>query len=290
MAIYGNSLPDQTGNSGKYLTTNGSVASWGTLTSNTPGGSSGDIQYNNAGAFGGITPGTGVVTFLSTPSSANLRAALTDETGTGAAVFATSPTLVTPTLGAAVASSFQPASDSATAVRLFKADGTTVVGTWDTTNKRLTIADNITSTSGNLIASAGNVQASMSTGFVHVSGPRLLSPLDGVETFNNNAVSAGIRFQFAAAPTVSSGFGSSPSITSGSTDTAGSVNVGTGSVATSGVIAFATTWASAPFCIVMNTTTGILQRATTTTTQLTITSALAWTASDVIVWLCIGSK
>lgn len=42
--------------------------------------------------------GSGVSTFLATPSSANLRGALTDETGTGAAVFATSPTLSTPTL------------------------------------------------------------------------------------------------------------------------------------------------------------------------------------------------
>ena len=48
----------------------------------------------------GITSlGTGVATFLGTPSSANLAAALTDETGTGSAVFATSPTLVTPALG-----------------------------------------------------------------------------------------------------------------------------------------------------------------------------------------------
>src|SRR5881394_3159507 len=43
--------------------------------------------------------GSGVATFLGTPSSANLAAALTDETGSGAAVFATSPTLVTPILG-----------------------------------------------------------------------------------------------------------------------------------------------------------------------------------------------
>lgn len=50
--------------------------------------------------IGGVTGlGTGVATFLATPSSANLRGALTDETGTGAAVFATSPTLVTPILG-----------------------------------------------------------------------------------------------------------------------------------------------------------------------------------------------
>jgi hypothetical protein len=43
--------------------------------------------------------GTGVATFLGTPSSANLAAAVTDETGTGALVFANSPTLVTPALG-----------------------------------------------------------------------------------------------------------------------------------------------------------------------------------------------
>lgn len=43
--------------------------------------------------------GTGVATFLNTPSSANLAAAVTGETGSGALVFATSPTLVTPVLG-----------------------------------------------------------------------------------------------------------------------------------------------------------------------------------------------
>ena len=43
--------------------------------------------------------GTGVATFLATPSSANLISSVTDETGTGALVFATSPTLVTPALG-----------------------------------------------------------------------------------------------------------------------------------------------------------------------------------------------
>jgi hypothetical protein len=43
--------------------------------------------------------GTGVGTWLATPSSANLLAAVTGETGTGALVFATSPTLVTPVLG-----------------------------------------------------------------------------------------------------------------------------------------------------------------------------------------------
>ena len=43
--------------------------------------------------------GTGVATFLATPSSANLAAAVTNETGSGLLVFATSPTLTTPLLG-----------------------------------------------------------------------------------------------------------------------------------------------------------------------------------------------
>jgi len=49
--------------------------------------------------------GTGVATFLATPSSSNLAAALTDEAGSGTVAFTTSPTFVTPTLGAAAATS-----------------------------------------------------------------------------------------------------------------------------------------------------------------------------------------
>jgi hypothetical protein len=47
--------------------------------------------------------GTNVAAFLATPNSANLLAAVTDETGTGKLVFSTSPTLVTPVLGVATA-------------------------------------------------------------------------------------------------------------------------------------------------------------------------------------------
>lgn len=54
----------------------------------------------------GITGfGTGVSTFLATPSSANLAAAVTGETGSGALVFGTSPTLTTPNIGAATGTS-----------------------------------------------------------------------------------------------------------------------------------------------------------------------------------------
>jgi hypothetical protein len=59
---------------------------------------SGTLPVANGGT--GITSlGAGVATFLGTPSSANLASAVTDETGSGALVFATSPTLVTPALG-----------------------------------------------------------------------------------------------------------------------------------------------------------------------------------------------
>lgn len=69
---------------------------------------SGVILTNGTGlpiASGVTGLGAGIATFLATPSSANLAAAVTGETGTGALVFATSPTLVTPVLGAATGTS-----------------------------------------------------------------------------------------------------------------------------------------------------------------------------------------
>lgn len=61
----------------------------------------GTLPVANGGT--GITSlGTGVATFLGTPSSANLAAAVTDETGSGALVFATSPTLTNPTIAGAI--------------------------------------------------------------------------------------------------------------------------------------------------------------------------------------------
>jgi len=62
---------------------------------------SGTLAVANGGT--GITSfGAGVAAFLGTPSSTNLAAAVTDETGSGALVFANSPTLVTPALGTPV--------------------------------------------------------------------------------------------------------------------------------------------------------------------------------------------
>ena len=49
--------------------------------------------------------GTGVASFLATPTSSNLVSAISDETGSGALVFGTSPTLTTPTIGVATGTS-----------------------------------------------------------------------------------------------------------------------------------------------------------------------------------------
>jgi hypothetical protein len=90
-------------------------------------GVTGTLPVANGGT--GVTSfGSGVATWLGTPSSGNLAAAITDETGSGALVFANTPTLVTPVLGAATATSINklaitaPASGSTLAV----ADGKTL--------------------------------------------------------------------------------------------------------------------------------------------------------------------
>jgi hypothetical protein len=93
----------------------------------------------------GITSfGAGVATFLGTPSSANLATAVTDETGSGALVFATSPSLTTPTLGVASATSVNKVALTAPA-----------------TGSTLTIADGKTLTANNSITLAGTDTTTM---------------------------------------------------------------------------------------------------------------------------------
>lgn len=100
------------------------LTTWAAITPGTGVGAALAVAVGSAGAFttfngAGGTPssltltnatglpistgvsglGSGVATFLATPSSANFASCVTDETGTGALVFANSPTLVTPALG-----------------------------------------------------------------------------------------------------------------------------------------------------------------------------------------------
>jgi hypothetical protein len=70
----------------------------GTNITGTAAGLTAGAVTTNANLTGAVTS-TGNATVLGSFTSADLAGALTDETGSGAAVFATSPTLVTPVLG-----------------------------------------------------------------------------------------------------------------------------------------------------------------------------------------------
>ena len=81
----------------------------------------GTLAVANGGT--GITSfGTGVATWLGTPSSANLAAAVTGETGSGALVFGTAPALGNPTVTNYVETAYS--ANSSTAITLDLANGT----------------------------------------------------------------------------------------------------------------------------------------------------------------------
>jgi hypothetical protein len=117
-----------------------SITTVGTITAGTWTGST--IAVANGGT--GITSfGSGIATFLGTPSSANLLAAVTDETGTGALVFANTPTLVTPVIGAATGTSLALSGSLTladaligTATQTLTGDTATVVDSWSATTYR----------------------------------------------------------------------------------------------------------------------------------------------------------
>lgn len=87
----GAALATNVGTAGAFVVNGGALGtpSSGTLTNAT------DLPISTG--VSGL--GAGVATFLATPSSANLSSAVTDETGSGALVFAASASLTTPNIG-----------------------------------------------------------------------------------------------------------------------------------------------------------------------------------------------
>ena len=73
------------------------------------------------------------------PYNANTTLLGNTTTGAGSIVLASSPTLTTPTIASLIGSKIYPAADSTTAIQICKADGSTVIGTFDTTNLRFGI-------------------------------------------------------------------------------------------------------------------------------------------------------
>lgn len=111
--------------------------------------------------------GAGVATFLATPSSANLATVVTDETGSGALVFATSPTLVTPTIGVATATTINK-----------------VTITAPVTGSTLTIADGKTLTVSNTMTFTGTD----STSFTMPTTSQTIPGLTTTSTFTNKRI------------------------------------------------------------------------------------------------------
>jgi hypothetical protein len=110
---------------------------------------------------------------------------------------------------------------------------------------------------------------------------------------------AGVRFATATAPTISAGFGTSPSVPNSNGTVAFTVNVGTGGTASSGTVglpAATTGWVCSAFDFTSPTTGGgyyVKQTGGTTTTAIltgfnTAGVATAWTASDVLRVSCFA--
>lgn len=156
---------------GVWTLTPGSVApGGGGGGGGTPGGNDGDWQINSGGSFGGVTPASGWDMLFSTPSSENLGAWLTDETGSGGgglAVFNSSPTIISPTLTGTTTvttanvttvnvTTLQPATNDGASLGstsrqfsdLFLAEGGVI--NWDAGDATLTQAGNVVT-----LASAG---------------------------------------------------------------------------------------------------------------------------------------
>jgi len=116
--------------SGKAFYLNGTLetAAAQTLTNKTIDGASNTLTVRIANDVSGL--GTGVATFLATPSSANLASALTDEAGSGTVAFTNSPTFVTPTLGAAAATSIAFADVLVGSALATASTSATTIDTW----------------------------------------------------------------------------------------------------------------------------------------------------------------
>ena len=86
--------------------------------------------------------GTNVATFLATPTSENLLAAVTDETGTGSLVFATSPTIntmIAKGAGTTTGTAFSIVNSASTGVVTVYDNGYAGFGGLPTSGQRLTI-------------------------------------------------------------------------------------------------------------------------------------------------------
>lgn len=126
------------------------------------------VRYGSSGGGGGDALTSDPLSQFAATTSAQLRGVISDETGSGLLVFATSPTLVTPVLGVASATSINKVAITAPA-----------------TSATLTIADGKTLTCSNTLTFAGTDGSTVSLGAggtVLYSGGALGTPSSGTLT------------------------------------------------------------------------------------------------------------
>ncbi len=150
-------------------------------------------------------------------------------------------------------------------------------------------------------SNAGLILGGTSTNFprLRANGPLLESRLaddSAYAPFSASAYKFGtILLISSTAPTISAGFGSSPSIPNNNGTAAFTINVGTGGTASTGTVglpAAATGWVCSfydvtnPDSFVTNQTGGSTTTVTVTNYSRTLGTATAWTASDVLRCTC----
>lgn len=140
---------------------------------------------------------------------------------------------------------------------------------------------------------SGAITSSPTTGAVivdvdtaYVPGKTLANTFSGINTFNGSRTEVKHLVGVGSAPTISAGFGTTPSVAG--TDVAARVTVGTGGTAQTGTLTFAVAYTTAPACMANNETSAVVVFAVATTTTVALSSSSAWGASDTITVLCVG--
>ena len=138
--------------------------------------------------------GTNVQAFLAVPSSANLRAAMTDETGTGSLVFATSPTLVTPVITNPTVTTGTFTSPALVTPTLGVATGTSLSTTGNqviSSTGKHGYATGSGGTVTQITSKATGVTLSKSTGQITLDGAALAASTTVSFTLTNTVIEAG---------------------------------------------------------------------------------------------------